>query len=159
MKALKIPIKIIPFVAFFAIAAVLGFINHFRSIPLFADYSTSTGRSALLPAGIKPATIDDVRNAISGKSAVIVDVRLKSFYDDAHIPSAVSVPEDQPSPDSLLRLGAPEVGFESRLIVYCDGGDCEASINTAIKLQTLGFKNISVFLGGWGEWSKQELKK
>jgi 3-mercaptopyruvate sulfurtransferase SseA len=159
MKLAGFEIKLIPFLGFFAIAGLLGFLNHFRSIPLFAEYSTNENRAALVPDGIKTVLIDDVRKAIENKSHTIVDVRLRAFYDDAHIPTAVNVPEDVQNPDSVLYSAAPNTSPDSPLIIYCDGGSCAASIFIASKLQMLGFRDISVYLGGWSEWKETEALK
>ncbi len=159
MKLFKFEIKVIPFVGFFAVAALLGFLNHFRSIPLFAEYSTSESRAALIPDGIKTVTIDDVKRAIDTGSHTIVDVRLEPFYDEAHIPNAVNVPEDEANPDSVLYSVAQGITPSSPLIIYCDGGSCEASVYIASKLQMAGFVDLSVYLGGWSEWKEKEAGK
>jgi 3-mercaptopyruvate sulfurtransferase SseA len=156
MKSFKFTVRIVPFLGIFVIAAVFGFFNHFRSIPLFADYSTPEGRAAIVPSGIKTVTLDEVRKATETGSHTIVDARLAQVYAEAHIPHAVNVPEDSMEPLSVLMANAPDIRPESPIIFYCDGGSCEASINLAEKFQLLGFKNLSVYLGGWQEWVKKQ---
>ena len=38
------------------------------------------------------------------------------------------------------------------LITYCDGEDCNASIDLAADLKMMGFARVVFFFGGWQEW-------
>ncbi len=45
------------------------------------------------------------------------------------------------------------------VIVYCDGGNCEDSINLGsdlIELYNVPFEKIYLFEGGYDEWSKAQ---
>jgi 3-mercaptopyruvate sulfurtransferase SseA len=39
------------------------------------------------------------------------------------------------------------------LVAYCDGQECNSSINLALKLDSLGYSNVKIFFGGWREWT------
>ncbi len=159
MATAQLPFKIVPFIAFFAIAGVIGFLNHFRTIPLIPEPVAEENPVPALPEGIKAATILDVRKAIDAKSHIIVDVRIKALYDRGHIPTAVSVPETEGDPVTALFRAVPGARRSSPLILYCAGGGCIASIDSAVRLRSLGFTDLSVYEGGWQEWSKAEGKK
>ena len=45
---------------------------------------------------------------------------------------------------------------DSPIVTYCQGGYRAA--NSYLSLKKLGFKNVKVYLGSWGEWgNKMEL--
>ncbi|MEO0296423.1 MAG: rhodanese-like domain-containing protein [candidate division WOR-3 bacterium] len=39
--------------------------------------------------------------------------------------------------------------------MYCDGGFCELSFKLAELLKELGFKEITIYTGGFYEWNKK----
>ena len=43
-----------------------------------------------------------------------------------------------------------------RVVVYCDGGGCEASRHVADRLRDkLGMKSVFVLKGGWPAWQRE----
>jgi 3-mercaptopyruvate sulfurtransferase SseA len=52
--------------------------------------------------------------------------------------------------DSLPYLEKLDPG--RHIITYCDGEDCNASIDLAADLKMMGFANVNFFFGGWQEW-------
>jgi rhodanese-related sulfurtransferase len=46
-----------------------------------------------------------------------------------------------------------------RMVVYCNGGDCEDSLFTAVTLKNAGIPgtNLWIYPGGLGEWSTNGL--
>jgi rhodanese-related sulfurtransferase len=43
------------------------------------------------------------------------------------------------------------------VVVYCEGGDCQDSRQAAYLLVRYGYRNISIFPGGWETWSANGL--
>jgi rhodanese-related sulfurtransferase len=41
---------------------------------------------------------------------------------------------------------------EGTVVVYCEGGDCQSSLDLAKRLHEAGFRDIRVSTGGWDEW-------
>lgn len=80
-----------------------------------------------------------------------IDARSKLFYENAHIPGAL--PLDQEEWEALLPavLGKWKPGMA--VIVYCSGTTCDASREVARRLrEEAGMTNVSVLKGGWEAW-------
>lgn len=81
-----------------------------------------------------------------------VDARSRAKFERDHIPDAVLLNEDE-----WVRLVGPFLDAwdpEKAIVVYCDGGACEASHQVARRIKTeLGVENtIWVLKGGWDAW-------
>ncbi len=99
--------------------------------------------------------------------ARLIDARTKEEYEGkviraarkGRIPNAVSIDwtlninEDgtMKSPEELEKLY--KFSKNDEIITYCQGGYRAANSFVALKL--LGFKNVRVYLGSWGEWGNR----
>ena len=97
----------------------------------------------------------------------LVDARTKDEYDGTviragrrgHIPTAVSIDwnlninEDgtMKSKEELSKLY--EFSKNDEIVTYCQGGYRAA--NSFLALKKLGFKDVKVYLGSWGEWGNK----
>ena len=94
----------------------------------------------------------------------IIDARSKEEYDGTlvraarggHIPNSVNIDWNQnitengilKNDEELLQLyNFPK---DSPIVTYCQGAYRAA--NTFLTLKKIGFKNVKVYLGSWGEW-------
>jgi rhodanese-related sulfurtransferase len=87
-----------------------------------------------------------------GDQVLWVDARPRAKYDHEHIPGAVLLNEDEWNQllPPFLDAWDPDVP----VVVYCDGGSCEASQHIAERLRTeLKIEKIHVLKGGWSAWS------
>lgn len=87
--------------------------------------------------------------------ATFVDARDELFYEQGHIPRAVSLPvvrfdEVFPRVKALL----PDDG---EIVCYCSGFGCEESTEAAERLIARGYRKVYVYEGGWPEWSSAGL--
>jgi rhodanese-related sulfurtransferase len=140
----------------------LGFIyNYFSNdgIGLFREElkveisdSTSTEYSEGYLKGLSLAQTIQLH---SQKLAVFIDARDQWEFSEGHIPGAVNIPEFSFDPDNLILAS---IDFDSLLIIYCDGDDCDTSKRLAKEIINLGYKNVFVFLGGFTEWKNSELQ-
>ncbi|MCS7063739.1 MAG: rhodanese-like domain-containing protein [Methylacidiphilales bacterium] len=81
-----------------------------------------------------------------------VDARSQGEYEQAHIPGAVLLNEDQWNDrvqDVLMRWRP-----ERRTIVYCSTTGCQASHHVAERLRKMGLTDVWVLKGGWERWQK-----
>ena len=99
--------------------------------------------------------------------AKLIDVRSKDEYDGlviraarkGHIPTAINVDwtinvnEDGTfkSNEDLAKLY--NFSKDEEIITYCQGGYRAA--NSFLVLKRLGFNNVKVYLGSWGEWGNR----
>jgi thiosulfate/3-mercaptopyruvate sulfurtransferase len=113
------------------------------------------------------ADAQEVRRSINKKNVVIVDARSREEYDGSevravrrgHIPSAVNIDWTRNVENSLFKskqklskiyLKIPE---NAKIITYCQGGYRAAHAFLALKI--LGYKNVKMYLGSWGEWANR----
>jgi rhodanese-related sulfurtransferase len=127
--------------------------NAFRAdgIPLVERWTDKLAQKQ--QAGGSPAvSLPETVEALSRNDAVFLDARDPDFYALGHIPGAVNLPVhdfDRMFPGLKERIeAAPWV------IVYCDGGGCEASLELTEKLFLAGIDRVSVFPGGFQQWTE-----
>ena len=102
----------------------------------------------------EPLALGEVRAATArewGDQVQWVDARPKARFDAGHIPGAILLNLEQ-WPDligSFLDAWEPD----KTVVVYCDGGDCDASRAVADRLRDdYQVKAIYVLKGGWPAW-------
>lgn len=86
--------------------------------------------------------------------AVFIDARRLDEYEQTHILGAYHLSTESIS-DGSGRAVLDELfafGYDYPFILYCHGGDCDASVNTAIRLQQLGYTNLTIMGAGFDEW-------
>jgi thiosulfate/3-mercaptopyruvate sulfurtransferase len=132
------------------------------------------------PNGFKPSHFTGKINPalISGfehirdnmKNIKILDARSTGEYDGSviraaqsgHIPSAINIDWNQnisedgtfKNDEELLKMY--DIPKNSEIVTYCQGAYRAA--NSFLVLKKLGFENVRVYLGSWGEWgNKPEL--
>ena len=139
-------------VAIGVVSLVLGAASHFS---LVRRYVGGEFRSNFIDikkyAGIAFITKEEASDLLAQGQAVFIDSRTPSEYAAGHILGARSVPLESPD-KGLAELAAPYPP-DKRLVVYCQGGDCQTSQSLARLLHDRGFKDIRIYGGGWTEWS------
>lgn len=112
------------------------------------------------------ATYDEVLKNID--KAKIIDARSKEEYDgkvtraakEGHIPNAVNVDwTENINSDGLFKKNTEleelyHIPKDKKIITYCQGAYRAA--NTFLALKKLGFENVKVYLGSWGEWGNKD---
>jgi rhodanese-related sulfurtransferase len=127
--------------------------NGFRAdgIPLVERW-TDTLAQKEQAAGFPAVSLAETVDALTKNEALFLDARDADFYAFGHIPGAVNLPVhdfDRVFPGLKERIqAAPWV------IVYCDGGGCEASVELTEKLFLAGINQVSVFYGGFQQWTE-----
>jgi len=84
---------------------------------------------------------------------VFVDARDDDHYQSGHIPGAYQL--DHYHPENYLATVLPVCQTAEKIVVYCKGGSCEDSEQTAIFLRDAGIPHdkLFVYAGGFDEWS------
>jgi 3-mercaptopyruvate sulfurtransferase SseA len=116
----------------------------------------SSSNEAFVPAD-KPYAVDymTVMGLFSKQkrdSIHFVDARDPALYAAGHIPGSVNIPFELLG-EYLTKLN--EIPKNQLIVFYCDGGDCRLSHDLAEYALTQGWNRLSVFEGGWAEWSKE----
>lgn len=114
------------------------------------------------------ARYTEVKESLRKKNSFIVDARTKEEYSGTHIraaraghiPSAINVDWEQnieegsfKSPEQLRKLYS-SIPKNSKIITYCQGGYRAA--NSFLALKILGYKDVKLYLGSWGEWGNKD---
>jgi len=103
------------------------------------------------PAGTF-VTLEQTRQLLETQAAEFVDARNADEYAAGAIPGAFSIP-----PDAFAGGAIPEVlnfmAREKKVVVYCGGGSCDASMLVALRLQGMGFRDVVVFKDGYNGWT------
>ena len=108
-----------------------------------------------------------IKSAVKKKKVIILDTRSKDEYNGSviragragHIPTAVNIDWidnlEQGNFKSAERLEHMYQNFpkDAEIITYCQGGYRAA--NSFVVLKRLGYKNVRMYLGSWGEWGNR----
>ncbi len=88
---------------------------------------------------------------------VFVDARADGPYESGHIPGAVQCDFYRIQED--IDLVVSKTAGAEKVVVYCQGGDCEDSLLTCGELINVGvpWENIYLFKAGWDAWEDSEL--
>ena len=99
-------------------------------------------------------SLDEARNLFESGEVLFIDSRHEFDFQLGHISGAVNIPlkEIENKKDSLS-----SVPKDRLLIVYCDGAECNSSIELSSKLFQSGYSNVRIFFGGWREWEAARL--
>lgn len=137
-------------------AVVLGFSYTFFSGKGFFEKSESpaTVTSARSGSAPTPITLAEAEKLYESKGAVFVDARHYFDFRRGHIPSAINIPLAEFDSHRATVAALPR---DTVIIVYCDGSECNSSIELAAKLYESGIGGVRIFFGGWQEWTNNNL--
>ncbi len=82
--------------------------------------------------------------------ALFIDARPVEEYEAGHVPGAFNVP---PSKISGISALLDFMGPGDRIVVYCEGGSCDASHLVAIRLEDLGITTVHIDADGYPGWT------
>ena len=102
------------------------------------------------PAAPVVIELSEARLAHLAHNAIFVDAREASVFSLGHIPGALSLPEgDFEAAFARLEKSLPKDG---RIVVYCEGEDCDQAETVSWDLIRKGYTNILYFKKGWDAW-------
>jgi len=132
------------------------------SIGFVYTYSTGKGYFGSTPPSKKRPSvaaaelidIHKARQLHESGQALFIDARHEFDYRLGHIAGAYSLPlaDFDQHIDTLNRFSR-----DRTIVTYCDGAQCNSSIELAAMLQSRGFSNVYIFFGGWDEWKSKDL--
>lgn len=94
------------------------------------------------------------KEVFESENALFVDARHEFDFQQGHIRGAVNVSLK----DFDIHVAhVNKIPKDRLLIVYCDGAECNSSIELSVKLMESGFTNVKIFFGGWQEWISAKL--
>ncbi len=149
-------------------AAAIGLIYNWlqpRPLPLIA-----TGKIAIVPDSLltspeqattdnleKTLTYDQVLKLLDNPDFIFIDARSKENYEAGHIGNASNIfPYDD---EDVYMEKIYSLPRDKKIVVYCDGGNCDLSHHLAEDLVINGYENVFIYTGGWEEWSQKNSEK
>lgn len=107
-----------------------------------------------------------IKSAIKKKKAIIVDARSREEYEGSairaaragHIPTAINIDWNDNLEQDVFKSSEKleqmyKIPKDAEVMTYCQGGYRAA--NSFVVLKMLGYKNVRMYLGSWGEWGNR----
>ena len=120
---------------------------------------TDGGQVQTPPAPFNPDTLgneigtSDAHQLWLTGAVAFIDARPQKDYLAGHIPYAYLIPAETVADGRLgdmMDLGGVDPSM--RVVVYCEGGTCDASHLVALTLQDMGFTKIHIDVDGFPGW-------
>ncbi len=120
------------------------------------SHTAHTAHTAHIPAD--SALEIDLESIRQWKDGVLwIDARSRANFEQEHIPSAL--PLNSQEWDKELDAVLDTWKSERPTVVYCGGGDCDASLEVALRLKRdAQINNIYILKGGWPAWKASQGK-
>jgi rhodanese-related sulfurtransferase len=99
-------------------------------------------------------TRDQARAYFDSGKALFIDSRHEFDYKLGHIRGAISIPLSIYQTKKAVLDSIPK---NRLLVAYCDGAECNSSIELSVKLAKEGYTDVKIFFGGWREWMESNL--
>ncbi len=146
------------FVLLAGLALLMGITaNHFRHEPLPLLPPSPSSLSGSFPPTSPEISLAKLQDLSGRRATRIIDARPAPFFVEGHIPGAINLPlDDLKNPPANVSPSLPFSQNES-LVVYCADVSCPAAKSVARILKTRGFRDITIFPGGWYAWKKAGL--
>jgi rhodanese-related sulfurtransferase len=90
---------------------------------------------------------DELKQAIAGQSAVILDVNGSESYQDGHIPGAIDYVANKDQIAAMLPAEKDKL-----IVAYCGSKMCAAYKEAADHAAELGYSNVKHYSGGLAGW-------
>ena len=159
---------------------ILQYFSHPQASMLDGGITKWSGEGRITttkPSNFKPANFSGMPNPkiLAGfqyildnlNKITILDVRSKEEFDgtlvraarSGHIPTSTNIDwNENISKDGTMKKNADlseiyQLPRDAEIVTYCQGAYRAA--NTYIALKKIGFKNVKVYLGSWGEWGNE----
>jgi rhodanese-related sulfurtransferase len=128
-------------------AAILGTASTYVTKQVFFSENKSAPQLEML-------SLEKVKELYESKNVLFIDARHEFEYTMGHIRGALNIGLKEIETHQHQLDDIPK---EKLLVVYCDGTDCNSSLELGIKLMEWGFTNVKIFFGGWQEWKTNNL--
>jgi rhodanese-related sulfurtransferase len=112
--------------------------------------ATASFQKAYLGGFIPKIGVRQVRRALE-TDTVLIDARYAEDFQTGHLTGAISLPID--ANEAKWRKTMAPIPPKASIIVYCQSAGCKFAERVAGKLVEDGYSDVSVFKGGWAEWT------
>lgn len=102
--------------------------------------------------GVPKLNLEETHNLWKQGETLFIDARTPEEFDELHIPRAINLPPKKLS--DLQGSGILGLPRDRRIVVYCAKKQCNSALKVARYLQSLGFRRVMAFLGGFQAWDE-----
>jgi rhodanese-related sulfurtransferase len=121
---------------------------------LFGDNTNKAKSDDLENISDKTVTYEQMLKIINNDDFIIIDARSADNFNKMKIGNAVNIfPYDE---ETIVMNKIFDLPQNKKIVVYCDGGNCDSSHKIAEILLNFGYDNSYIYSGGWDEWSKKQ---
>ena len=107
------------------------------------------------PIAARTISLEEAVEVWNNGIAIFLDAREPQDYAAGHIGNAFNLPAL--SFEAHFGKVAPLLTPTSRIVVYCDGTQCDLSHRVIERLQQMGFTNVQILTNGWSVWRQAGL--
>jgi 3-mercaptopyruvate sulfurtransferase SseA len=97
-------------------------------------------------------TTDELRTLLRDGDSVVIDARRPQDFRGGHIEGAINVPVGASLGERQRAMAG--VAASARIVLYCQSEACQWASELANVLSASGYRNLSLYPGGWREWSQ-----
>ena len=119
-----------------------------RGLPLRTPPASSSGAENYV-------SLEEAVELWSNGMAIFLDAREPQDYAAGHIGNAFNLPGLRF--EAHFAKVAPFLSPTSRIVIYCDGTQCDLSHRVSERLQQMGFANVQILTNGWSLWRQAGL--
>ena len=101
--------------------------------------------------GLRRVSLEEAGTIVENGDRIVLDARKLEVYQQGHLPTAMPLPVSD-FPNAFANVAGLLATFADPILVYCNGSDCDESVELAMKLRDVGYTNLVVFTGGFDEW-------
>lgn len=95
------------------------------------------------------------KRMLEEEGALFLDARPDAEFEESHVAGAMHLTAEMISSGRANQAVTELVqnyGYDFPIVIYCHGGDCDASDNVAKLLLPMGFRNLRVMKAGFADW-------
>jgi rhodanese-related sulfurtransferase len=152
---------VIAFVYNYTTTKPLPLIYHKKIVPKLDDSQLfGNGNSNNLDSNKlisdKTVTFEQMNKVIESNTGefIIVDARNSDYWKKSKIGNSINIfPYED---ESIVINKILDLPHDKKIIVYCDGGNCDSSHKIAEMMKNFGLENVFIYTGGWEEWTKMK---
>ena len=101
-------------------------------------------------------SVSEMKQIVERSDVVIFDTRYRRDFNRGAIPHAVNLPIDSSLAERKDALRG--VDKSTKIVLYCQSSGCGFADEIASFLKFNGYRNVSLFRGGYREWSAEKPK-
>jgi rhodanese-related sulfurtransferase len=135
------------------LAAAIGFADHALRDTGFLRNPQAVAEVTrrFFSVDVPERSLAELKTLLAKEDVVVIDARHAADFQRGALPNAISVPIDSTLPERERALRG--VQRSAQIVVYCQSEGCRYSDEVAKFLRFNDFSDVSIFRGGYREWS------